>query len=88
MSLVGNLNFNIDFDDIENSFRKIPENILNKIYVNYAIYKKLVSFDGILSSVNEKYIYENYNFTLPAQRTIKTLTDNYPISEQQFDVFS
>lgn len=40
MSLVGNLNFNIDFDDIENSFRKIPENILNKIYVNYAFYKK------------------------------------------------
>ena len=83
MPLIGNLNFNIDFDDLENSFRKIPKDILDKIYVNYAFYKKLVSFDGILSSVNEKYIYENYNFTLPTQRTIKTLTDNYPISEQQ-----
>lgn len=53
MSLVGNLKFNVDFDDIENSIRKIPKDILDKIYVNYVIYKKLVSFDGILSSINE-----------------------------------
>ena len=41
MSLVGNLNFNIDFDDIKNSIRKIPKNALDKIYVNYAFYKKI-----------------------------------------------
>lgn len=84
--MLGNLNFNIDFDDIKNSIRKIPKNILDKIYVNYAFYKKIVSFDGILSSVNEKYIYENYNFTLPAKRTIKALIVNYPISKQQCHV--
>lgn len=84
--MLGNLNFIIDFDDIKNSIRRIPRNVLDKIYVNYAFYKKIVSFDGILSSVNEKYIYENYNFTLPAKRTIKSLTDNYPISKQQCHV--